>query len=202
MNKKLRESLDKMALIAGFALMLGFMDEGFRTFLGESMNRLFEPLIGMLPLYMVIFVLSAITGLYTSLIQKYTIDWEKNREAMERMKSFQKEFREAQLSKNKHKLKKLEKQKNQMMEIQGEMMRQQFKPMAYIILASMPIFGWLYYLIFTLDPAATIILPFYGKLYLATDTVLRFIPVWIFWYMLCSISVSQVIRKTLNVGGV
>ncbi len=117
------------------------------------------------------------------------------------MKLFQKELREAQLSKNKHKLKKLDKQKDEIMRAQAEMMKQQLKPMAYIMLISLPIFGWLYHLMFTLSLNATIILPFYGELYLATDTVLRFIPVWIFWYMLCSISMGQVIRKALNMGG-
>ncbi len=200
MNKEFKEALDKFALIIGFALMLGFMDEGFRTFLGEFMHQLLGPLT-ILPLHMVIFVLSLITGLFTSVIQKYTIDWEKNKGAMEQMKLFQKELREAQLSKNKHKLKKLEKQKDEMMRAQGEMMKQQLKPMAYIMLISLPIFGWLYHLMFTLSLYATIILPFYGELYMATDTVLRFIPVWIFWYMLCSISMGQVIRKALNIGG-
>ena len=87
------------------------------------------------------------------------------------------------------------------MRTQGEMMKQQLKPMAYIMLISLPIFGWLYHLMFTLSLDATVILPFYDELCLATDTVLRFIPVWIFWYMLCSISMGQVIRKALNIGG-
>ncbi|HJK61155.1 MAG TPA: EMC3/TMCO1 family protein, partial [Methanocorpusculum sp.] len=30
---------------------------------------------------------------------------------------------------------------------------------------------------------------------------LGFFPLWILWYMLCSITVSQVIRKALNIGG-
>jgi uncharacterized membrane protein (DUF106 family) len=28
------------------------------------------------------------------------------------------------------------------------------------------------------------------------------IPAWIIWYMICSITISQVIRKALNIGGI
>ncbi|MDI6639381.1 MAG: DUF106 domain-containing protein [Methanocellales archaeon] len=196
---KWKEYLDKVALIAGFGLIIGFMSEEFRNALGIGMNYLFGPLT-VLPVHIVIFILAAITGLFLSLIQKYTIDWEATKRAQEQMKVFQKEFREAQLSGNKHKLKKLEGQRAKMMEMQSEMMKQQYKPMAYSMLITLPIFGWLYYLVFTLQPEATIILPFYGIKILATDRVLRFVPVWLFWYFICSFSVSQVIRKALNIG--
>ncbi|MDI6903405.1 MAG: DUF106 domain-containing protein [Methanocellales archaeon] len=196
---KWKEYLDKVALIAGFGLIIGFMSEEFRNVLGIGMNYLFGPLT-VLPVHIVIFILAAITGLFLSLIQKYTIDWEATKRAQEQMKVFQKEFREAQLSGNKHKLKKLEGQRAKMMEMQSEMMKQQYKPMAYSMLITLPIFGWLYYLVFTLQPEATIILPFYGIKILATDRVLRFVPVWLFWYFICSFSVSQVIRKALNIG--
>ncbi|MDI6858865.1 MAG: DUF106 domain-containing protein [Methanocellales archaeon] len=196
---KWKEYLDKVALIAGFGLIIGFMSEEFRNALGIGMNYLFGPLT-VLPVHIVIFILAAITGLFLSLIQKYTIDWEATKRAQEQMKVFQKEFREAQLSGNKHKLKKLEGQRAKMMEMQSEMMKQQYKPMAYSMLITLPIFGWLYYLVFTLQPEATIILPFYGIKILATDRVLRFVPVWLFWYFICSFSVSQVIRRALNIG--
>lgn len=200
MKSKFKDILDKVALIAGFGLILGFMNQGFRESLGATMNYLFRPLI-VFDVYIVIFILAAITGLYTSLMQKYTIDWEKTRRATERMKQFQKEFKEAQLSENKHKLKKLEEERGDIMAMQAEMSKQQLKPMAYIMLVTLPVFGWLYYLMFTLNPTAEIVLPFYGLKILATDKVLKFIPVWIFWYALCSMSVSQIIRKTLNMGG-
>jgi len=200
MKNKFKDVLDKVALIAGFGLILGFMNQGFRESLGATMNYLFGPLTAF-PVYIVIFILAMITGLYTSLIQKYTIDWEKTRRATERMKQFQKEFKEAQLSENKHKLKKLEEQRGEIMEMQAEMSKQQLRPMAYIMLVTLPVFGWLYYLMFALYPTAKIVLPFYGLKILATDRILKFIPVWIFWYALCSMSVSQIIRKALNMGG-
>ena len=194
-----KEYLDKVALIAGFGLIIGFMSQDFRHSLGMMMNELLGPLT-VLPIHIVMLVLSTITGLFVSVIQKYTINWEASKRTQEQMKVFQKEFREAQLSRNKRKLKKLEGQRAEMMKMQSEMMKQQFKPMAYTMLITLPIFGWLYHLIFTLQPEATIILPFYGIKILATDRVLRFVPAWLFWYFICSLSISQVVRKVLNIG--
>ncbi|HIH36986.1 MAG TPA: DUF106 domain-containing protein [Methanocellales archaeon] len=196
---KWKEYLDRFALIAGFCLIIGFTSQEFRDSLGAMMNDLLGPLT-VLPIHIVILLLSVITGLYVSIIQKYTINWEATKKAQEQMKVFQKEFREAQLSGNKNKLKKLEEQRAEIMQMQSEMMKQQFKPMSYTMLVTLPIFGWLYYLIFVLQPEATIMLPFYGIKILATDMVLRFVPAWLFWYFICSLSISQVIRKLLNIG--
>jgi uncharacterized membrane protein (DUF106 family) len=33
------------------------------------------------------------------------------------------------------------------------------------------------------------------------EIILGFFPIWILWYMLCSLAISQVIRKSLNIGG-
>ncbi len=96
-----------------------------------------------IPFYVLIIILSALTGLYTSIIQKYTIDYEKMADVQERMKEFQTEYREAQLSQDEKKIKKLEAKKDRVMKEQLEMSQQQFKPMAYILVVSVPIFFWL-----------------------------------------------------------
>ncbi|MDD2778089.1 MAG: EMC3/TMCO1 family protein [Methanocellales archaeon] len=196
---KWKEYLDTFALISAFGLIIGYTSQEFRYSLGTMMNDLLGPLT-VLPIHILILVLSAMTGLFVSIIQKYTINWGTTKRIQEQMKVFQKEFREAQLSGNKSKLKKLEGQRAEMMQIQSEMMKQQFKPMAYTMLVTLPLFGWLYHLIFVLQPEATIMLPFYGIKILATDKVLQFMPAWLFWYFICSLSISQVIRKLLNIG--
>ena len=68
----------------------------------------FAPLVTefKIPFFILIVILSAITGLYSSIIQKYTIDYEKMTNAQERMKEFQTEYREAQLSQDEKRIKK------------------------------------------------------------------------------------------------
>ena len=108
------------------------------------------------------------------------------------MKEFQKEYREAMLSQDEKKIKKLDTKKDRVMREQLEISQQQFKPMAYILVLTVPIFFWLLYRLSQIHD--TITLPYYGTLSL-TAPLIWVIPAWIIWYMICSITISQVIRK-------
>jgi uncharacterized membrane protein (DUF106 family) len=81
---------------------------------------------------------------------------------------------------------------------QLELSQQQFKPMAYILVITVPIFFWLLYRLSQIH--SNINMPYSG-LHNLTDPVLWVIPAWILWYMICSLTISQVIRKSLNIGG-
>ena len=68
--------------------------------------------------------------------------------------------------------------------------------MGWIMIITIPIFLWL------LSKAAEmgdVVFPLGGHVNLADP--LLFLPAWIIWYMLCSLALSQVIRKTLDIGG-
>jgi uncharacterized membrane protein (DUF106 family) len=127
------------------------------------------------------------------------MDWELMRRVQEKSKVMQKELRQAQLSNNAAKIKKLQGQQAEMMEDQMGMMKQQFKPMLYISIISIPLFFWVYIAI-AQSPNASIIFPFWGE-HRLTDKVFWEIQYWLFWYFICSIPVSQITRKALNIGG-
>jgi uncharacterized membrane protein (DUF106 family) len=194
-----------IALILAMGLMLSYGIPPIRIGIGMAMDVLFGPLLSIFPFFIIILILSTLTGLYSSIIQKYTIDYERMQESQARMKEFQREFREAQLSQDEKKIKKLEGKKDKMMQEQLELSRDQFKPMSYILLVSVPIFLWLLFVMPNLiaDPTyvyKTIIFPYLGEIIL-TDSAISFIPAWILWYMLCSLAISQIIRKSMNIGG-
>lgn len=192
-----------IALIVAMLLLLSYSIEPLRVGIGVSMDVLFRPLYDAFPFFIVIVILSTISGLYASIIQKYTIDYEHMQDVQARFKDFQKEFREAQLSEDEKKIKKLEAKRDRMMQEQLEMSREQFKPMAYILLVSVPIFLWLLYIL-ALNPsttALTITFPFLGERTM-TESALGPVPAWILWYMLCSLAISQVVRKSMNIGGI
>ena len=196
----IKKTLNKLALALGIFLMLGvIIIPGFMDKVGNIMSTVLNPLLAVLPLHMIIFVLAAITGLYASLIQKCTMDWELMRRVQERMKNIQKEFRQAQLSNNAAKMKKLEAQRTEMLGDQMEMMKQQFKPMLYISIISIPLFFWAY-LVIGQNPDASMVFPFWGSQKL-TGTLFGPFQYWLFWYFLCSILVSYITRKALNIGG-
>jgi uncharacterized membrane protein (DUF106 family) len=204
-SETLRKQIDRVLLALGFFLMFGIMllGEGFRDTIGQGVGILMNPvlaLVGQENFHLILLVMATITAIYASLIQKYTMDWDLMRNTQERMKVFQKEYREAQLSQNTYMLKKLEDQRKEMMEDQMKMSKQQFKPMAYISILSIPLFMWAYYYI-SGHGAATMVFPFWGE-QLLTSSAIGPIQHWIFWYFIASLGVSQLVRKALNIGGI
>jgi uncharacterized membrane protein (DUF106 family) len=183
-----------------FLMMWAYTIPWLREAVGQGMDAVFAPLVTTfnIPFFILIVILSGFTGLYSSIIQKYTIDYDKMTESQERMKEFQAEFREAQLSQDEKKIKKLEAKRDRVMKEQMEMSQENFKPMIYIMVISVPIFFWLWFRLS--QTITTITLPYYGVHHL-TDPIIWVIPAWILWYMICSITMSQVIRKALNIGG-
>lgn len=190
-----------IALLVAMVLIFSYSIPVIRDTVGQVLDVILGPLAEALPFYVVIILLSVLTALYSSVIQKYTIDYEHMQEVQERMKVFQKEFREAQLSGDEKKIKKLEAKRDKVMKEQMEMSQNQFKPMAYILIISVPIFFWLLFRLNNFPESIGITMPFFGHLTL-TDVVLRFFPAWILWYMICSLTLSQVVRKALNIGGI
>ncbi|MFA7199376.1 MAG: DUF106 domain-containing protein [Methanoculleus sp.] len=195
-----------IALVFTMLVMLSYGVEWIRATVGQAMDVVLGPFIDTfgVPFFVMILILSSITGLYSSLVQKYTIDYEKMQETQAKMKVFQKEFREAQLSGDEKRVKKLQGKQERMMQDQLDISRQQFTPMAIILVLSVPIFFWL---LLRLPPIGTptgigsgIVLPYFGAVGLS-DFAFWIVPAWILWYMLCSLTVSQVIRKSLNIGG-
>lgn len=196
----IKKTIEKVAIGLGLFMMFGIIAiPELRDIIGNLVGELLNPLLSILPLHIVIFILAAITGLYASLIQKYTMDWELTRRLQEKMKALQKEMRQAQLTNNAAKMKKLQEQQAGMMEDQMSMMKQQFKPMLYISILSIPLFFWVY-LAISQSPDAAVIFPFWGEQKL-NDKVWWEIQYWLFWYFLCSMPVSQITRKALNIGG-
>ncbi|WP_292425888.1 DUF106 domain-containing protein [Methanoregula sp.] len=190
-----------VALLFMMLMMVSYSIAWLRVGVGQGIDSLFAPLVESfkIPFFILIVILSAATGLYSSIIQKYTIDYERMTDVQDRMKVFQKEYREAMLSQDEKRIKKLDTKKDRMMKEQLELSQQQFKPMAYILVLTVPIFFWLLYRLSQIHN--TITLPYYGTLSL-TAPLLWVIPAWIIWYMICSITISQVIRKALNIGGI
>jgi uncharacterized membrane protein (DUF106 family) len=196
----IKKTIEKVAIGLGLFMMFGIIAiPDLRNIIGHLVGGLLNPLLLILPLHIIIFILAAITGLYASLIQKYTMDWELTRRIQEKMKALQKEMRQAQLTNNATKMKKLQGQQADMMEDQMTMMKQQFKPMLYISIISLPIFFWVYIAI-SQSPDAAVIFPFWGE-HKLTDKVFWEIQYWLFWYFICSMPVSQITRKALNIGG-
>lgn len=199
MNEKLTKSLDKAAMAVGFVLFFGVMISAeLRDGLGEATGLLLGWLPDILPFHVVLFILAAVTGLYASLIQKYTMDWEFLRSSQEKMKKLQRNMKEAQLSGDQSRIQAMQNEQMKAVADQGKMMQMQFKPMLYIGIVSIPLFMWAY-LFISNNPGMMMTFPFWGT-HDINSTVLGPILYWFYWYFICSLPVSQIIRKALDIG--
>jgi uncharacterized membrane protein (DUF106 family) len=198
MNSKLTKGIDNLALAVGFILMFGIMiSADLRHMLGVAMGYLLGWMPDLFPFGVVLFILAAITGLYASLIQKYTMDWEFMRSQQEKMTRVQRDLKEAQLSGDQAKMQRLQQEQMKMVSEQGKMMQMQFKPMLYIGIISIPLFMWAY--LYIGQHTVTMNFPFWGTRPI-TAVALGPIVYWYYWYFVCSIPVSQIIRKALDIG--
>ena len=196
-----------LAVVFGMMMLYGWQEA--RQVIAGIGDIVIGPFAALgLPFFALVLILATITGFYSSLIQKYTMDYEKMAENQEKSKGFQARFREAQLSGDEKLIKKMQVEQQAMMADQMEMSKQQFKPMAFILVLTVPIFFWLIEHIPTelemLDApslSTALVIPFAG-LSTYVHVYLGFFPLWILWYMVCSLAMSQIIRKALNIGGI
>ncbi|HJJ98917.1 MAG TPA: EMC3/TMCO1 family protein [Methanocorpusculum sp.] len=197
-----------IALVAVIGMMLLYNWPEARATISDAVNIFLGPFVALgLPFFALVLILATCTGLYSSLIQKYTIDYDKIWENQEKIKKFNVLFREARRSGDEKVIKKMQARQQTIMAEQMEASQQQFKPMAYILVLTVPIFFWLIehlpkttVTMANADLSNALILPFVG-LSSYSNIYLGFFPLWILWYMLCSLMINQVIRKALNIGG-
>lgn len=153
------------------------------------------------PLFITILILSVVTGSYSSLLLNRFVDQEQVKRSQAKMREFQKVYREAQLAGDKGKLKKLENERAEVMELSMDVQAQTMRPMPYILIISLPLFGWLSYIMYQPQLASyvptTMNFPFFGTPGYTSSVILGF-PVWLVWYLVCSLVFTQVIRKTLG----
>jgi uncharacterized membrane protein (DUF106 family) len=199
-KQNIRALADKIVLVLGIMLFIGILIPSVRETIGMVMDILMSPILSIVGdenFFLILSVLAIITAIYSTLIQKYMVDQSKMFEVQEKMKIFQKEMKEARETQNTYMLKRLEEQQAEMMQEQMVMLKGQFKPMLYIVLVSIPFFMWAFYYVGT-HPEASMIFPFWGE-QLLSDRVFVIFTFWIFWYFMCSLAFSQVLRKFMNI---
>ncbi len=197
-------TIEKIILVIGFGIFIGsiFLPPAFRNTMSSTVNTIVSPISSTMPFWIAVLVIATIVTVFSSIIQKYTMDWDLFRRVQENNQVFQKEFREAQLAGNKKKLKQLEEARMSMMEDQAEMSKQQLKPMGFIVFVSIPLFWWAYwYLTQPANSHLAMIWPMLNNnLPIHLSTTLLIFPYWVVWSLMCSLAISSVIRKALNIG--
>ncbi len=105
----------------------------------------------------VIFVLSALTSFFTTVLSYFMVDQKRLKVVREKVSEFQKEMMAAQRSGDQKKIAKMKKKQAEMLSLQSELMRSQFKPM---IIYMIPLFAVFYFLQAQYNLVPVVELPF------------------------------------------
>ncbi len=199
----MRGVLDKIFMIIGATFFLGIIIPKFRIGLAEAVSPILDPLL-VLPIHVVIFILAIFTALYSTLIQKYTVDFARLKEIQKRIVEFQRKYVKAMKEGNQYLLKQLEKQRREISDLQMELMMTNIRTMFYTVAVTIPIWVWLWYKIYNVQPSGahsavskfTLVVPFSGLIHVSDPVII--IPWWLFWYFICSILIGQIFRRVVG----
>ena len=187
-----------LALVVIIAMMIIYGSKSCRIIIYNIVDVFIRPFIDLnIPFLVILLILSTITAFYSAIIYKHKMNFDKMREIQEKSKTFNQKYREAVKSQDRKAMEKMQAQQMVMMRYQMSMMKDNFIPMAYVIIITSPILIWIYE--YTTTISNTVILPFSGSMPY-TEICLGVFQFWILWYMICSITVGQIIRKMLNIG--
>ncbi|PTD94295.1 hypothetical protein C9439_03100 [archaeon SCG-AAA382B04] len=205
MIDRIKEILRKSLLFLAIAMMIMiFINRDFFNQLGQAANMILEPIAIPNAVEIPIMIAAALTGILSTLSQKYGMDTDGQKQQREKMNELNQKIKEARMSDNDEKLEQLQKERAQMTQEMMSNLTSQFKPMLYILLVTIPIFSWVYYITNPANPfytqqALKMTLPFLHEVNLGGTFFLGF-PGWIIWYFIASLPLSQLARKILNVG--
>ena len=194
---------DKMAAVVSVSLFAGYTFSEVRDPLASTLDVAFGPLMELLPFFAVVMVLALFTGMYSTLLQSNLMNMEVMGAYQERMKEIQDRRKEAKERGDDEALEEIQEEQMEAMADNLGMFKEQFRPMVWIMVLTIPVFLWMYWAIGFrgsegVYDTATIVFPFAGEREW-TYGLLGPIQVWIVWYFLCSMAFTQVIRKSLNI---
>ena len=207
---------DKMAAGASVLFMVGYWFDSVRDALGGTIDLLLAPLEATLPFYVVILAIAMLTGLYSTLLQANLMNMDNIAAYQERMKAMQEKQSEVQERKeeaeergaSEAELERLEKEVEEVRKEQMEamtdnlgMFKEQFRPMVWIMLFTIPLFLWMFWKVHGvgLDGAnALVVMPMIGEINW-DEGAIGPLRVWIIWYFVCSMGFTQLLRKALNI---
>ena len=194
---------DKLAGLATLGLFAGYSLNSVRDVIGGTIDIALGPLADILPFYVLILVLAVFTGATSSILQDQLMDMSGMGDHQEKMEAIKERRKAAKERGDDEALDEIEQEQMELMSDQMGMFKKQFRPMVWIMLINIPVFLWIYWMVFGGHlggvSAPVMTLPIFGEVENWQAGLIGPMQAWIVWYFLCSLSFTQVIRKALNV---
>jgi uncharacterized membrane protein (DUF106 family) len=179
-----------------FSMFLLF-DQNMRQSLGKIVGLGLGPIVGFDGQYPLItlFLTGLITSIFTITVRQFFTDWVGQARNARIGSAFNKELREARLSNNTYKLKKLTELQPQMMSQQLKASQTQMKLMPVTMIVIVPTFAWLANFIYLDLQSVQFSVPWAFDASMTGSSVL---PNWILLYSLLTLPFSQVLTRVLK----
>jgi uncharacterized membrane protein (DUF106 family) len=191
---------DKAAGVGALGIMIGYLDPNIRAVIGSTLDVLLGPLSSALPFYMMILVLAVLTGLWSTILQDNLMNMDIMSDYQEKNKELRERRKQAKERGDDEALQEIQKEQMAMMSENAGMFKAQFRPMVWIMVLTIPVFLWMYWMILDVGvgQGTVIVMPLIGEV---TDwnAGVGPMPAWIIWYFVCSMGFAQIMRKALNV---
>ncbi|MEF8783120.1 MAG: DUF106 domain-containing protein [Haloarculaceae archaeon] len=193
---------DKIAAVGVLGMFLAYSIQSLRAQIASVIDIAMGPLESALPFYIVIMVLAMLTGMYTTILQDALMDTSIMGDYQEKNKDLRERRKKAKERGDDEELERIREEQMEMMSENAGMFKAQFRPMVWIMLLTIPVFLWLYWMVLDVGITAAepvMVLPLLGEVNSWQSAVLGPIQVWLIWYFLCSMGFNQILRKALNV---
>jgi len=193
---------DKMAAVTVMGLFVGYAFSSARAAIGGVVDIFVGPLEAHLPFYLVVLVLALLTGLFSSIFQDNLGNMEVMGDYQEKSEELKERRKKAKERGDDEELERIQEEQMEMMSENLGMFKAQIRPMVWIMLLTIPVFLWLYWVVRDLGVSVAnpvIIMPYFGPLETWTDGVAGPVQAWLVWYFVCSLGFTQIMRKSLNV---
>ncbi|MFB6183656.1 MAG: DUF106 domain-containing protein [Haloarculaceae archaeon] len=195
---------DKIAAAAALAMFPAYSISSLRNVIGGVVDVFLGPLNDALPFYLVILILATITGTYSTLLRSELMDADRIGAYQNRMEEIRERRKEAKERGDDEALDRIQDEQMDAMGDQLGMFKEQFRPMGWIMVLTIPIFLWMYWQILqvhvgdaTSGPVMT--MPLVGDITHWNTGVLGPIQAWIVWYFICSMVMTQLLQKALDI---
>jgi uncharacterized membrane protein (DUF106 family) len=187
-----------MPMMIFLLFMLILIDPSVRSAIGNALDPALTPVLGLDFRYPLItlFLAGLMSLTFSTIIRHFTTDWMELARIQKIQSTFNKEMKDARLSNNNAKLKKLQEKQPEILKMSMKLSSSQMKLMPITMVFVVPIFIWLSVFMYQL-PVSTVSVPWAPKVGLLVGDVC-FFPNWIILYSLLSIPFSQVLQRVLK----
>jgi uncharacterized membrane protein (DUF106 family) len=195
-------SYDKIAAMTVLGLFVGYALPSARSAIAGTVDILFGPIDSFLPFYLVVLVLALLTGVFSSVIQDNLMNTEVMGDYQEQAEELKERRKRAKERGDDEELERIQEEQMEMMSENLGMFKAQIRPMVWIMLFTIPVFLWLYWVVRDLGVTASstvIVMPLAGEISNWQAGLVGPMEAWLVWYFVCSLAFTQILRKSLNV---